>query len=196
MTVDRFSGFGFAPRTFRWGREGGAALLVSLVILLVLTVLALSSMQGTTLQERMVASQRDSQAALEGAEHALMEAEKLLSQGTVPSFTNSGGLFNLTGEAPIGADVMDPATWKPDADKSTASSMPKLGGTAYLAEAPRYFIQILPADAIASNSEMPLNTGDGYMPPGEISATAYRVVARSTGISGQSSRVVEAYVFR
>src|SRR5690606_36427445 len=49
-------------------RQRGAALLVSLVLLLIMTVLAISSMQGTVLQEGMVSAQRDAQIAIEGAE--------------------------------------------------------------------------------------------------------------------------------
>src|SRR5690606_35890413 len=57
------------------GTQRGAALFVSLMLLLVLTILAISSMQGTVLQEQMVSAQRDGQIAFEGAEHAMREAE-------------------------------------------------------------------------------------------------------------------------
>lgn len=187
-------------RTVSPVRQQGAALLVSLIILLVMTVLALSGMQGTTLQERMVSAQRDSQAALEGAEHALMEAEDYLSGLSNPQFENSDGLYNKDhtdqGEPspPALANLFDPDSWTDTYSRTTTS--PELDGDVYLAAAPRFFIEELSADAISANNEQPLNTGQGYAPPGEVNATAYRIVAWSSGISGQSARVIEAHVFR
>lgn len=178
--------------------QGGVALVMSLIILLVMTVLALSSMQGTSLQESMVSAQRDAQIALEGAEHALTEAEALLSQPTVPSFTDSNGLYTETGDAPAGKEYFSSATWASGENpKTQAASMPQVDGRAMLAEAPRFFIQALAADAIADNKTMPLNMGGyGAGEDADIKMTAYRVVARSTGRTGQTPRVIEAYVFR
>lgn len=192
------------------GTQQGAALLVSLVILLVLTVLAVSSMQGTSLQERMVSAQRDAQAALEGAEHALTEAEDLLGQAVVPTFTNTDGLFTEDatnvprGHAALFSDCIwiDAADEDPDdnpgcSEITREASMPDLNGGAMLAEPPRFFIQQLAADAVSSNNNMPLNAGGSYgSGDNDQNATVYRVVARSTGASGQSPRVIEAYVIR
>lgn len=181
-------------------RQQGAALLVSLIILLVMTLLALSGMQGASLQERMVSAQRDSQAALEGAEHALMEAEDYLSTFSNPQFDNSDGLYNKDHtdpgqkSPPALVDLFDPDSWTDTYSRTTTS--PQLGGNAYLAAQPRFFIEELSADAISANNEQSLNTGQGYAPPGEVNATAYRIVAWSSGISGQSARVIEAHVFR
>lgn len=178
--------------------QRGAALLVSLIILLVLTVLAVSSMQGASLQERMVAAQRDAQMALEGAEHALTEAQALLSQPTVPSLTDTDGLFTENSEnVPVGRTMLfDPDTWNDDV-LSRAATMPAIDGIDMLDSPPRYFIQQLSADAIASNNELPLNAGDKYGAGGnQQAATVFRIVARGTGGSGQASRIIEAFVAR
>lgn len=76
--------------------QQGAALLISLILLLVLTFLGISSMQTTTLEERMTANQKDYYLAFEAAEYALTEAESqldvLFSTGTFAP-TGPDGLF-------------------------------------------------------------------------------------------------------
>lgn len=54
--------------------QKGAALLVSLVLLLILTVLALASANRSTLQERMAANSQDSNRAFQSAEAGRVEA--------------------------------------------------------------------------------------------------------------------------
>ncbi|WP_175491680.1 pilus assembly PilX family protein [Onishia taeanensis] len=57
------------------------ALIVSLFFLLLLSLLAVSSVQDATLQERMVANQRDHAMAFQAAEAALKAAEEQASKG-------------------------------------------------------------------------------------------------------------------
>lgn len=60
-------------------RQRGATLLISLILLLIITVLAISSMREVTLEERIVGNLRDQQAAFNGAESALREGEVRLA---------------------------------------------------------------------------------------------------------------------
>lgn len=192
-------------------RQQGAALLVSLVILLVLTVLALSSMQGTTLQERMVSSQRDAQIALEGAEFALQAAEAELAGPTLPTFENSDGLYQEDDDLPTQLQtlrgILDPASWQAPSGGGSGNGtrvapMPReeIDGTEVdlLAEPPRYFIKATPGVGSASSSGFGLGVGgagDSVQQSG-LSGTVYRVVAFSSGASGQAVRAIEAYVVR
>jgi len=64
----------FRSRTPR--AERGAVLVVSLMFLVVLTLLALTSMSGTTLEERMAGQYRDLNLAFQSAEAALRDAER------------------------------------------------------------------------------------------------------------------------
>ncbi len=174
--------------------QQGAALFVSLILLLVLTITAVSSMQGTLLQEKMVSAQRDGQIAFEGAEHALREAEALLRGATLPDFDNTDGLYDEDGDAPVGAELFAAATW--DGDATTAASMPQSGGKNLLAEAPRYFIQRLDPASLTLNTQLDLNVENYSNSDGEAKVHAYRIVARSTGTSGQAPRIVEEYFVR
>ena len=52
-------------------QQSGAALIVGMIMLLVLTIMGLSTMQGVTMQERMSGNMRDSTMAIQSAEVGL-----------------------------------------------------------------------------------------------------------------------------
>ncbi len=56
--------------------ESGVALLVALVFLLMLSLIGVSAMQGTTMQEKMSGNLRDQHSAFNAAEAALREGER------------------------------------------------------------------------------------------------------------------------
>lgn len=56
-------------------RQQGAALIVSLILLLVMTLIGVASMRGTTLEERMAGNMRDRSIAFEAGEAGLRESE-------------------------------------------------------------------------------------------------------------------------
>lgn len=55
--------------------QSGAALVVGLIMLLLLTIIGLSAMQGTTLQEKMSGNMRDTTMAMQAADVALRYVE-------------------------------------------------------------------------------------------------------------------------
>jgi type IV pilus assembly protein PilX len=63
----------------RFRTQRGAIMVVSLLLLLVMTVLALSASQTTTLQERMAGNARDTDLALQAGEAGLRDAEVTLA---------------------------------------------------------------------------------------------------------------------
>jgi type IV pilus assembly protein PilX len=72
-------------------QQRGAVLVVSLLLLLVMTVLALGASQTTRLQERMSASMRDRDLAFESSEAGLRNAERIIdSLLAAPSPCTSG----------------------------------------------------------------------------------------------------------
>ena len=62
----------------RTSRQRGAALVLALLFLLVMTLLGVAAMTGTRLQEQLTAGLRNEQLAEAGAESALRNAERLL----------------------------------------------------------------------------------------------------------------------
>lgn len=66
-------------------RQRGAVLVVSMLLLLVMTLLALSMSQTTQLDERMAGNSRDYELAFQGAESALRASEAALMTATEES---------------------------------------------------------------------------------------------------------------
>lgn len=56
-------------------RESGAALIVALLIMLMMTVIGLTAMSTSTLEEKMAGNMRDQQLAFQAAETALLDGE-------------------------------------------------------------------------------------------------------------------------
>lgn len=168
----------------RQARQGGAALLTSLLILLVLSLLAVASMQNVSMQERMVSANRDAQIALEGAEQAAREAEELLENNvvTLGNFGVQTGLYNKA-EAP---SQFDSATWSDGGPSIQASD------DGDLAEAPRFFIehigQVTNQDPVNDLAIGNYGGASSSSPP-----EGFRIVAWSSGRSGNTSRVIEVY---
>jgi type IV pilus assembly protein PilX len=69
--------------------QRGSALIVSLVFLLLLTILGVTAMRSSVLQERMAGNTRDTNLAFQAAETALRAGENILNQNTLPTFNNS-----------------------------------------------------------------------------------------------------------
>jgi type IV pilus assembly protein PilX len=184
-------------------RQKGVALLMSLVILLVLSLLATSSMQNSIMQERMSTSSREGLLALEAAEAALREVEEDLEGLTsLNGFGSSNGMHDK-GDAP---GVFDSATWTTDSESLAAT---EVGGIT-----PRYFVEYrgpvsLTRDGQGANGEYLLNLnfegtgnrdgGGGAAGPGGSDimgkAESMRIVMMAQGPSEQSRKIIEAYYF-
>lgn len=163
--------------------QRGAALILSLLLLLVLTLLAVSSMQNTVMQERMVSAEREGIISLEIAESGLRDAEAFVEAlSNLNGFTGSDGLYPV-GEA--GPDPLDAATWAGTASVA-GQAVPDVGVT------PRYFI-VHEGEARQPEGIM---EGQGYGGSSSPDAQAFRIVAWSPGLSGESQRVIETFYVR
>lgn len=76
-----------APSTLSTQR--GAVLLVGLVMLLMMTIVGLAAMRGSSMQELMAGNMRDHNLAFQAAEAALRAGEEELNGVSVPSFGGS-----------------------------------------------------------------------------------------------------------
>lgn len=74
-------------------QQRGAVLIVALIMLLLLTVIGLSSMRGTSLQENMASNMRDSNLALQASEASLRKGEEevidMFNKGTLNALETS-----------------------------------------------------------------------------------------------------------
>lgn len=170
-------------------QQQGTALLLALVMLLVLSLLAVSSMQGSLMQEQMASAQREGMMSLEGAESGLRDAELYVeSVSALSSFNGSDGLYGLSDDPP---DPTDPATWSSN-DVREADSV----SVGNVSVTPKYFIHHV-GEGHTEDEDRDISAGEGYSnESGAFKVEAFRIVAYSAGPSGNAQRVIETYYTR
>lgn len=160
-------------------RQRGVVLIVSLIMLLVVTLLAVSSMQGTVLEEKMAGNSKDRNLAFQTTESAVREAETYIeSIVSMGSFNGSGGLYGFADAEPY---YVSSTTWSDTTQHVVATA-------AYGSyEAPRYFIKhftTVPGIEGAMNMS---GYGDNK---GTGDVTIFKITARGTGGSADSAEVI------
>ena len=160
-------------------RQSGAVLAVSLVILLVITLLAVGSMQSSTLEEKMAGATRDRNVAFQSAESAVREAEVFIEGITsLGNFNGTSGLFGRTDTEP---GYYDATTWSDGANHVVAQT--DFGSY----QPPRYFIK---AHTVVSGTEGAMNMSGYGDNKGSGDVTVFRVTARGTGAAADSAEVI------
>ncbi len=159
--------------------QRGAALVVSLLILLVLTLIGVSGMQSTVLEERMASNTRERNIAFQAAESALRDAETYIDGiTTTGDFDGTAGLFSDTQDEP---DYTSAATWSDNATSVAANNVP---GSA---SAPRYFIKRFGTITGTQGAMNITNYGDNK---GSGDVTTFRITARGVGGNNDSAEVI------
>ena len=106
--------------------QRGSALVVALIFLLLMTLLGISAMQGSSMQERMAGNLRDRNMAFQSAEAALRSGEAWLMDIANQNLANARN--------PLVAPFVNPATW--DGGGADAS----VGLDAQLAQDPSFIV--------------------------------------------------------
>ena len=104
--------------------QRGAALIISLIFLLLMTLIGVTSMQTTTMQERMAGNTRDRNLALQAAEAGLREGENWL--GTAANRTT----------ADTATVLANPAEWDGSSSHGSAADF-----TPALASNPVFYVE-------------------------------------------------------
>ncbi|SDH73513.1 PilX N-terminal domain-containing pilus assembly protein [Nitrosomonas sp. Nm132] len=163
-------------------RQRGVVLMTGLIFLVMMTLLGVTAMQTTMLEEKMAGNLRDENLAFQAAEAALREGELFLEQITLPLFDGTGGLYCYNPTNPN-----DPCNLPPDSyPVTTWSGWPASGRSinatiAGVASQPRYIIEQLVS--------IPLGTGGSVQQSAtSLTSNMYRVTARSVG--GTESAIV------
>jgi type IV pilus assembly protein PilX len=177
-------------------RQQGIALIMALVFLMLLTIIGVTAMTTTSLQEKMAGNVQNKHGAFQAAESALRVGEAYLqATGTLPAFTATG----VTAGHFLPAAATSAPVWE-TVDWSNCTSTPKIiclpaGTIAKVATQPAYVIEEV-ADASGSGG----GTGSlvaGFKPPPAVSGTSkiYRVTARGSGTTDAAVALVQS-VFR
>ncbi len=156
-------------------RERGAALIVALVMLLVMTVLGVTAARNTNLQERMAGNLRDNNLAFQSAERALREGETFLRGATLPPFTGSNGLLTMQDGAGQASFWGNDAWWVANGRTAT--------GMAHVNRAPLYVVEELPPVPQSGGSER-----FGALPD----IGFYRITAQGQGGSADAITILQS----
>jgi len=158
--------------------QRGAVLVVGLMILLLMTMIGITGMSRTNLEERMAGNSLDHSISFNAAEVALKEGENFvenLSVLTGFSTTGTGGLFSDQSGT---VRVWETIDWNDTgAVKETADSV------AGAVLKPRYIVEHLTQLVSASDTLNMDNYGQGT---GAGNIEMFRITAASSGSSGSS----------
>jgi type IV pilus assembly protein PilX len=162
--------------------QGGAILVTSMLLLIILTVLGVTMMRMTNMQERMAGNTRDLNLSLQGAEAALRAGEERLSPlklANRPVATAAVGcVFCARNSLPVAIYDIGQFDWK---------ALGQEYGTAgkdidELDRDPRY--------VIAELGYVPDGYAQGQDPP--TGRDFYQVTGFSSGATGQTNTVLQS----
>lgn len=159
-------------------RQRGAVLVVSLIILLIVTMLAVGSMRNTILEEKMAGNTSDRNLAFQSTESAVREAEVFVeSVVSLGNFGDSGGLRGRT--------ALEPSFYATNTWSDTSNHV--VAGTDFGAYAnPQYYVKHVTTVAGTEGSLNLSGYGDNK---GTGDVTIFRITARGTGASADSAEV-------
>lgn len=163
-------------------QQRGAVLMVALIMLLLLTLIGMAAIRGSTLQERMAGNMRDRNLAFQSAEAGLLAAEAVLDGAALPSF---GG-----GTAGYGQPVAKPGNasfWDSTFNWGANALRPALG-LLHVKTQPQYFVEevaIAPGNETGSavDFESAYRSGTG---------TIYRITSRAEGGSADAVVILQS----
>ena len=114
----------------------GAALMMALIFLVLMTLLGTTAMRGSAFQEQMAGNSRDWNLAFQAAEAALREAENYVQVTPVlPEFDDADGFYQVNSASrPV---------WAGDAPSDGNGFITYAGDLAGTSAPPRYYIEEL-----------------------------------------------------
>lgn len=173
--------------TISLNTQRGAALIIALSILLILTILGVSAMSTTALQERMSGNARDADIAFEAAESALRAGET-----AIDAMTNTSGFNGTNGLYPANTT---PEAWTVPGNWTTTGKYAPASYSLTSAHPPKYMIQLTTSTITAPGtvtSLEPINYTNNPPPIGG-GVTVYQVTAQGYGLSANSRVMLQSY---
>ncbi len=170
-------------------RQHGVALVMAMVFLLLLTLIGVTTMNTTSLEEKMAGNLQDKNSAFQAAEAGLRVGEALIRSwavGAEPDFTlNTAGYYEpvAAGSTPVWGTV----DWK-NACGTAVICLPA-NSISGVKTQPRYIIEKLGDVTGSSTGGGSLVAGFAAPAAGSSAGTMYRVTAHGTG--GTDAAVAE-----
>ncbi|MDQ2078122.1 PilX N-terminal domain-containing pilus assembly protein [Marinimicrobium sp. ABcell2] len=161
--------------------QRGVVLIVGLIMVLLISLVALAAIRGSSLQELMAGNVRDRNLAFQAAEAALREAEMYFNQATLPQFNGStAGLIEAIPSS-VRTGYWDNYNWATQSVQSTLD-------IERVSQPPRYVIEevtysvMAGVDGGAIDFENSLNTED---------AVLYRITSIGYGATQESTVILQ-----
>ena len=182
-----------AFRNFGRGQEG-VALFLTLTILLILTILGVSSIQTTSMQERMARNYRDVNIAFQGAEAAVQEAEDYLEAitniGAFPEEDDAllcvSGICTSVDGTSRWTQAFGYVDWSDNTTyRTTTTTAAELGA----ADDPKYMIEYVARVTIEQDTLNIGNVGEGGS---SGRAYVFRITSRGTGGTSEATAMIQA----
>ncbi len=164
----------------RADKQRGSILIISLIILLVLTMIGVSSMSTSTMEERMSGNSRDQSRAFQAAEVGLRSAEAFIDTiASTEAFGQTPGLYAQNNPPDLDAE----ATWTDQNSIQLADA-----SVAGVTSQPRYVVEHL-----SSQGQDDINIGGYGESSGMEAIDTFRITVRATGGSDDAVVVLQSF---
>ncbi|MDO3380796.1 pilus assembly PilX family protein [Gilvimarinus algae] len=167
-------------QVMRYQYQSGATIIVGLIMVLIMTVLGLSAIRGSGLQEQMAGNMRDRQLAFQASEAALREAEFALEVPEPPIGDQAGFQESL--------DQSSSLFWQDFDNNWAALSATYSADIDYVKERPRYLVE----EVRFYSSGVDGNPVDLASLLNKGMEVRYRVTSHSTGGSTDANVILQS----
>lgn len=166
--------------------QNGAVLAVSLLILVVLTIIGISSMVTTNLEEKMSGNFRDRQIAFNAAETALAYAEDFAntSINSASVFDNTNGYYEAY-NGPGSYNAFASSWW------ATGASQPYPNTINGVSTPPRFTIEY--RGDVGEEEGTSIGIGGYGESTGGGAISSFRITVRATGLTDNSVVILQSY---
>ena len=162
--------------------QRGTALVMTLVILLLLTMLGITAINTSTLEERMAGNTKDQNLSFQAAETVLRAAEAWVQSTTAATqltTNNASGIYDSTGVPSTTTELWDSIDWSSPSNLVTYPGVPGAPATtSSLSEVntqPRYIIEKISIEPLSPGTRITV-----------------RITARGTGASDTTVSMVQS----
>lgn len=170
--------------------QRGIALVTGLMFLVVLTLIALSALKSTSLEERMAGNARDQELAFEAAEAGVRDALRYIAVNNLSPASPfaagcAAGLCLNDLATPVWQTITANDDWTSAKTLAYSGAALTSDGVKPLANQPHYIIELLPT---ATPPGFSMSTGKG-LSGGEV--TPFRITSRGWGVNGTTQATVQ-----
>lgn len=167
--------------------QTGTALITSLVMLLIMTMIGVGSLKNTLLQEKMAGNVWDAGAAFQSTEIGLRDAESYIEALATPSlFTSLPTPTGLLSSAATEFDYLDASAW------SISTARQSTGTFNAVQEPPYYVIKHIKETSGPGGNNSIMVRGYDDVASG-TSVSIFKITAMGTGRTNSARSILQTY---